>query len=309
LISLVPLLTYIGIFIFVVGCIMKFYTFGNTPIHLRWELYPVAHERSKPYGGSYFEEFNWWTHKREKSKIGEILTMGEEILLLKVVFEHNRKMWYYSYPFHIGLYLLVMFIISLVLGSFCIIIELPVQIIELFNSVTVLSGVLGLVLTFAGSAGLLMRRLFSRDLKGYSTPQDYFNLLLILTITFTAFSGWIITDNFFSTIGGYVKGIMTFAPTESIDGISSWIISSIIFFSFYLAYFPFTNMTHPIGKYFMYHKVRWNDEPNIVGGKFVKKIEKVLNYKVSWSAPHIKGEGKKTWKDVATEEVDFDEKK
>ena len=52
-----------------------------------------------------------------------------------------------------------------------------------------------------------------------------------------------------------------------------------------------------------------NDEPNIAGGKLVNQIEKVLNYKVSWSASHIKGEGKKTWVDVATEEVDFDEKK
>jgi len=308
LISLVPLLTYIGILVFIVGCIRKAYKLWNTPIHVRWELYPVAHEKNKPYGGSYFEEFNWWTHKREKSLMGEMMTMGEEILLLKGVFENNKKMWYFSFPFHIGLYLLVVFLLSLIMESVITLIGLPLQITEFFNSITVVSGICGLILTSLGAVGLLLRRLFNRELKGYSTPQDYFNLLLILSITTTGLIGWMTSEKLFDILGNYALGIISFSPTASISDVSSWIISTILLFSFYLVYFPFTHMTHPIGKYFMYHQVRWNDEPNIAGGRLVKKIEEVLNYKISWSAPHIKGEGKKTWVDVATEEVDFDEK-
>jgi hypothetical protein len=34
------------------------------------------------------------------------------------------------------------------------------------------------------------------------------------------------------------------------------------------------------------------------------KIGKVLQYPVSWSAAHIRGDGKKTWADVATSGVE-----
>jgi len=308
LITIVPLLTYIGVVIFIVGCIRKAYIFWKTPIHLRWELYPVAHERSKPYGGSYFEEIDWWTRSREKSRIGELITMGEEIFFLKGVLNHNKKMWYFSFPFHIGLYLLVAFAAFLLLGALGALLSLPAQLSELFHSLAVVAGVGGMLLTLAGGLGLFLRRVFVAALRNYSTPQDYFNLILILAIALTGFMGWITTDNFFLVLGEYVQGLIAFSPIGSISGISGWIIASIILFSFYLVYFPFTHMTHPIGKYFMYHEVRWNDEANVVGSKMVKEIEKVLNYKLSWSASHIKGEGKKRWVDVATEEVSPDEK-
>ena len=43
------------------------------PMHVRWELYPVAHEKGRAsYGGSYFEEVDWWTKPREVDKLGEV---------------------------------------------------------------------------------------------------------------------------------------------------------------------------------------------------------------------------------------------
>jgi hypothetical protein len=54
----------------------------------------------------------------------------------------------------------------------------------------------------------------------------------------------------------------------------------------------------------MYHDVRWGDEPNLRGGKIERQIGEVLNYPVSWSAPHIRGDGKKNWVDVATSGVE-----
>jgi hypothetical protein len=57
-----------------------------------------------------------------------------------------------------------------------------------------------------------------------------------------------------------------------------------------------------VGKYFAYHAIRWADEPNLRGGKQEKVINDLLNQPVTWSAPHIRGDGKKTWLDVATED-------
>ena len=59
-------------------------------------------------------------------------------------------------------------------------------------------------------------------------------------------------------------------------------------------------MTHFFTKYFTYHSVRWEDSPNVSGGKMSKEIEKLLNQPVSWAAPHIGADGHKNWIALAT---------
>lgn len=51
---------YFGLVIFLILVISKAIKIATAPVHLRWELYPVAHEKGKAhYGGSYLEEFEW----------------------------------------------------------------------------------------------------------------------------------------------------------------------------------------------------------------------------------------------------------
>ena len=57
------------------------------------------------------------------------------------------------------------------------------------------------------------------------------------------------------------------------------------------------------------HAIRWNDDPNLRGGPYEARIQKLLERPVSWSAAHIKGDGKKTWADVATEKQEQEQKK
>ncbi len=57
--------------------------------------------------------------------------------------------------------------------------------------------------------------------------------------------------------------------------------------AFFFAYLPFTHMTHFVGKFFTYHRVRWQDEPNIAGGGIEREIIDALGERVSWSAPHM----------------------
>jgi hypothetical protein len=73
-------------------------------------------------------------------------------------------------------------------------------------------------------------------------------------------------------------------------------------------YLPFTHMTHFFSKYFTYHFVRWNDEPNIPGSKMEKALSKALNYPINWSAKHINCECNPTWNDIAFSEAKENEK-
>ena len=50
---------------------------------------------------------------------------------------------------------------------------------------------------------------------------------------------------------------------------------------------PFTRMMHYVAKYFTYHKVRWDDEPNKPGSQLEKKLQSLLDQPVGWAAPHI----------------------
>jgi len=56
-------------------------------------------------------------------------------------------------------------------------------------------------------------------------------------------------------------------------------------------------MMHYLAKYFTYHKVRWDDAPNLKGSKIEREIKEALNQPVSWSAPHI--QPGKSWSEVA----------
>ena len=79
--------------------------------------------------------------------------------------------------------------------------------------------------------------------------------------------------------------------------------ATVILASSLLVYIPATHMSHCVGKYFAYHAIRWNDDPNLAGGPQEGEIARVLAYRVSWPASHIRGEGAKTWVDLATEDM------
>ena len=80
----VHILAYAGVVIFLGAVLYRIVKYIKTPIHVRWELYPVAHEAGEraEYGGSYLEDVNWWKKERKGSMANELKVMIPEILLL-----------------------------------------------------------------------------------------------------------------------------------------------------------------------------------------------------------------------------------
>ena len=58
---LLHLVTYAAVATFGLVVAYRFFRIWRMPMHLRWELYPVAHESpdKAKYGGSMLEELNW----------------------------------------------------------------------------------------------------------------------------------------------------------------------------------------------------------------------------------------------------------
>ncbi len=166
------------------------------PLHLRWELYPVPHEAFKAeYGGSYLEEVNWWSKGRLVSVFGELKEMLKEMLFIVRIYRNNKRLWFLSYLFHLGIYLILIWFILVFLGAITITyVGIPIPSANhwaLFvYYATIVIGVVGDLIAIIGGLGLLTRRLIDPVLRDYTTIPDYFNLIIILLALLSGFLAW-----------------------------------------------------------------------------------------------------------------------
>jgi len=304
------LLAYASVAVFVTAIMWRVVKIARLPIHLRWELYPVAHEKGRAsYGGSYLEEFDWWTKPRKSSMLGELKVMIPEILLLEGVREHNRSHWYRSFPFHFGLYLLAALIGLLVIGAVADLAGADISangppLAKALHTLTFLVGHAGLGLGIVGAVALLVRRLAEPDYREYTKKLDYFNLTFFIVTLVVALVVHGMFDPTFAGLRSFFTQLATFDLSGAIPVESPLFALEVVLGCLLLAYIPLTHMSHFFTKYFMYHDIRWSDEPNLKGGRIERRVAEALKYPVSWSAPHIRGDGKKNWVDVATSGVE-----
>ncbi len=308
---LLHLVTYGAIITFLAVVAFRFIKISKMPMHLRWELYPVAHEAGEKahYGGSQLEELDWWTKKKETSLVNELKHMIPEMTLLVALFEHNRKLWWRSFPFHFGLYILIGMIGLLGLGAILELMGVSVSSGEQAGMLgmavfylTQAAALIGLTLATVGAAGLLNRRLFDPELKDYTSPVAVLNLLFFLVVLVLAWLTFIFVDTSFALTRDYIQSLITF--NLSAETGSALLTAEIFLGVILMAYIPMTHMSHFFIKWFTYHKIRWDDENNEVGSEIEKKVMAQCGYPVTWAAPHLKADGKKNWVDIATEEMD-----
>lgn len=304
------LLVYLGVAVFVVAVAARFVMWSKMPMHVRWELYPVAHEGGgrAAYGGSYLEVPQWWTAKREVSLWGELKAMVPEMVFLVALKEHNRRLWTRSFPFHFGLYLVAACTALLVLAGLLGAVApelLSGAVGRVLGVVIPVTGVAGLVLGLLGALGLLHRRLSTPELRLFSAPADFFNLILFVGVLGVALVTFLWVDRDFALVSAFVANLVTLElvalPAQGAAAVLPAL--SAVLLAALTAYIPLTHMSHFVGKYFAYHAIRWNDTPNLQGGEQEGTIQGLLGRPVSWAAPHIKGDGRKSWADVATEDT------
>ncbi len=298
----VQIITYVSVALAAVAVLAKVYKYISAPTGMRWELYPVPHERGKAeYGGSYVEELDWWTKPRNPDKIGELKEMLSEIIFLKGVFHNNKTLWVRSFPFHFGLYLVCGWLGLLVLGAVLSLATLEIgpagnPLGAALHYATLGAGYAGLALTLLGALGLLQWRLTDDGQKKFSVPIDYINLIAIIVTAAAALLVSLTTDPGFAGLRGCVASLVTFstpAPPSALIGVEIALVSLLA------ALITITRMSHFVAKYFLYHAVRWNDEPNERGSAIEKAIVANLGRKVGWGAEHIQTD--ETWATVVTE--------
>lgn len=307
-ISWLQIVTYLLFAAIVIAFTTQLVRYAKMPTHLRWELYPLAGEKKRLGRGSYLEESEWWTKPpEEKSMFGEMKFVMEELFLFKEYHHQNRDYWYLVYPFHIGIFLFVAFLVMLIVGAVTLAagVVISAESVNIWGRIvyylTLITGGAGFILGIIGGIGLFIVRATDNNLRPYTRRIDYFNLLFVLVVLITGFFSWVLSDRSFDIGREYVKSLITPGPAGNIGPL---LTAHIILLLLVAVYIPFTNMMHFFAKTFAYHMVRWDDRPNLRGSKLEKRLGPLLNQPVSWSAPHI--QNIKRWSDTV-QEIAFQE--
>jgi nitrate reductase gamma subunit len=82
---------------------------------------------------------------------------------------------------------------------------------------------------------------------------------------------------------------------------SSALIVHLVLLALFLAYFPFTHMTHAYMKFFAWHGVRWDDSPAIHNSHAAGRLANNLRRKIAWAAPHLVDGTGATWAEVVAD--------
>lgn len=269
----------------------KAYKFSSMPMHSRWELYPVPKEPGERghYGGSYYEDVEWWNKPRKISLAGEIIDMMKEMLFIKNLFVNQRRQWWICYALHLGIYMLFLWTAMLAVGAITIISGTEVAAAAggwggLVYYITFLSGAAGAILLAIGSIGMYFKRAFSDTLSKYTTPQEYFNLLFLFAVAASGIMVWV-GDIGFNYGRDIMIALFTFSPIQADLALTV----HILLLGAVMLYIPQTKMSHYVGKYFAFHKVMWGNDPNVRNSDVEKMVKGALSYKPKefWSAPHI----------------------
>lgn len=279
---------YLCLLLFAGVTAWKVYGYATMPRHLRWDLYPLPHR----VGGSKYQKVDFHKIKQKTSLWNEFTYMFMEILFIRKAFIHNPKVWSGSFPMHMGLYLSALWLMLLAAG---IVAEkmfhmpgVPVNgwfWLSTLYIVTVLVGSLALVAGLCGACWLMVLRLTDSGLRDMSDIPAYFNLSLLIGMFGSGLAAWFFADPDFVLLRAQLGSLAVFSPQTP----AHWLITLELFFmGLFLAYLPFSRMSHYAAKYFFYHNIMWDDEPMKAGSALEKDVTHSLGGNLSWSAPHIK---------------------
>jgi nitrate reductase gamma subunit len=290
--------SYSCLLVCIVAVVLRSIRIARLPLHLRWELAPVPREQSRGrYGGSYLEEFEWWRKPREESTVAELAYILKEIVFLKALREHNRMLWWFSYPFHLGLYALALAAGLICLSAVCTALGVPRPGWGVMQTVVPWLAGGAYAMGAVGALGLLGSRTLDRKLRTMTTPVALFNLVLLLAVFVTGLSALLTVEGFIQHTVAYASALLTARPVPAMPGLLAAHVAVSLFF---LAYLPFSQMMHPVAKYFTYHQVRWDDRSMEVGSSMEREVQALLQQPVTWAAPHVGADGTKSWVDVAS---------
>jgi nitrate reductase gamma subunit len=175
---------------------------------------------------------------------------------------------------HWGLYLYFGWLLLLV-------VENAVNVAGL-SGLTIAVGLAAHVLGAGGALGLMVKRATNRDLRLYTTPVEYFNLLFLAALFIAGLVSWL-GDSSFAAHKAYIGSVLFFRPVHVPVAVSV----SFLLFELFMIYMPFTKLIHYFAKYFTFDRALWDDDFKAKGSAVDRQVTAQLAYNATWAAPHV----------------------
>jgi nitrate reductase gamma subunit len=248
-------LLYAAAAVFIAGNVFRILRIATMPVHVRWELYPVPHETRA-------RALYGGSYLEEPDwwqRPPEAPRRLAELRAMAAEVFLMKGVWEHQRAIWAWSWMFHF-------GLYFLVASWALAGVEALGGPSGLAPLLAwpaFVLGAAGTAGMLWLRAVSSRLRPMTSFGTVFNLLLLFAI---------------------------FASGLASAGKLHWGL-----IAFFLAYFPFTHMTHMYLKFFAYHSVRWDDRPAAQIPGIGKKVGKYLKYPVGWSATHV---GKGSWAEI-----------
>ncbi len=252
--------------------------YARAPLHLHWELYR---------GSSVYELPEWWT-KSHRSFIDKIKSITVDVLFLRQYYQRNRQFWYFLFPFHFGLYMLILWHVWLFTSAATV----STQAASVLGTAW---GYAATAMVFVGSIGILVMRITNKDLRVYYPRIQYAKwVFIVVTLAGGLYAVLVHFGGNISSVLTYVNQQLAFHLESKLNAplASS---AHLLIVAPWLVYLPFSHIMKLFLRY--YHELRWDDKPNLKGTDIEKNVKKLLQKPVSWSSPHI--QSGKSWSEVA----------
>jgi nitrate reductase gamma subunit len=247
----------------------------------------------------------WWMQPYKRNKIGAFKYFVLEVVLLKAVWEHNRRIWIWSYLMHTGLYAVICMTLLLFIGALLdlagLLVIAPSGVsfggfyYELLDALLIY----GSCTIFTGTVGLFVMRKRDESFRQMSNRENWVNL------AFMAVTSGLIS---FNAIANEATSIHLLVTTQALISFSAapdlplTLLCGVMLGVLFLFYFPFTSMTHVYTKWFTYHSVRWDDTEAAQTPGNNQQLTDAMKYGVDWAGVHITPVGKKNWADVVEDD-------
>jgi nitrate reductase gamma subunit len=291
-------LIYLAVAFFLFKTAATFMKYAKLPRHLRWDLYPVPHQGPE---GSKYQKVDFGEMKPHISLFHELKEMSLEMLFIKKALINKPSVWAGSFPLHAGIYVGILFAVALIAGALSQLAGVPVAasqssaLPKMLYYATIAAGASCFIAGLFGSLVLLWLRLTDEGMRIMSNAANFVNLAVMILLFGSGLAAWLFADPSFSAIRAHTAGLITFSPVQVKEPL---IVLQLFSLCLFLIYLPFSRMMHFVGKYFFYHNIMWDDEMMKRGSAMENDIAAYLNYKMTWSAPHIRKDG--TWVDQVT---------
>jgi nitrate reductase gamma subunit len=178
----------------------------------------------------------WTLYPIPEGLADQLQYMAWEIFTFETLYRFNRRLWFGTYALHMAMGGLLLFLLLNIIGW------VSWWLINIF-----------LCALLVAAAYIIGLRIADRNLRVLSSGEEFFNLGFLALIAVAGLLASAPYDGF--VFRNYLLGLIMLKPDVTF---LLWNhLPAVLLGGLFLIYLPWSKMIHYVGKYFTYHRIKW----------------------------------------------------